>query len=783
MTAIVSRPTGDCMALKGLRTVMLAGTGLVCAALLIPSVRQVVEKAPRRWLAHHGVSAASLGTPGGFRFAAMRPDIRTAAPQWKSTLRADPLKPSPINTLADAMTSAEAQGSSVLRIGGHGSNVGLARPGPFAGPSQPGTPTETGAPTGPSIAEKDAEAPLLRQAVEAYRRNDVAAGDAAAHGLTSPTARLTAEWVAVKLDSHLVGLPRLEAFAQTHPDWPALAWVNRRVEEAVAATRDSAQIEARLGPAPKTVAARLALAQAERGLGHPEVAARLVHALWRDEDLSVWQEATLAHDFSDVIDREDHRLRAEKFLYKEKLAAGMKEAALAGPDVVILAKARAAVVNNANGAEAALAAVPKALQADPLVIFSRVQRLRRLGKAEEAADLILSAPRDASIVDGDEWWTERRIVLRKLLDLGDPRKALRLCDDIGTEAGTASRIEAAFHAGWIALRFLQEPKTAAPQFDTIARLAETPISKSRAAYWQGRTAEAMSDMEGAQRHFQDAAQYSITFYGQLAAARLGQDALALHTVAPATGDARSDAVKVADYLYSLGERDIALPLALDIGKSEPSDAQVGALGEVLERTRDARATLMIGKAATQRGLALDDTAFPTFGIPSFNPLPNSADLSVVYAIARQESEFDPRSLSSAGAKGLMQMISSTARSTASRAGVAYDDGRLSSDPAFNAQLGAAHLGTLLDEQQGSFILTFAAYNAGGKAVHDWIAAYGDPRKPGIDMVDWIERIPYSETRNYVQRVMENVQVYRAKLGRTPMLLVGAEPPPQARKGT
>ena len=196
---------------------------------------------------------------------------------------------------------------------------------------------------------------------------------------------------------------------------------------------------------------------------------------------------------------------------------------------------------------------------------------------------------------------------------------------------------AAFHAGWIALRFLQDPKTASPQFDAIAKLAETPISKSRAAYWQGRTAETLGQADEAQRHYAEAARYSITFYGQLASARLGQTTLELHEAPSTVGDARSDAVKVADYLYALGQRDVALPLALDIAKAEPSDAQVGALGDLLERNRDARGTLMVGKAATQRGLAVDDAAFPTFGIPSFNPLPNSADLSVVYAIARQKA--------------------------------------------------------------------------------------------------------------------------------------------------
>ncbi len=267
---------------------------------------------------------------------------------------------------------------------------------------------------------------------------------------------------------------------------------------------------------------------------------------------------------------------------------------------------------------------------------------------------------------------------------------------------------------------------------------------------------------------------SISFYGQLAADKIGRTTIDLHQPASVTlGNERREAIRSVEQLYGLGERDIALPLALAVAKSETSDAQLAALAAVLTAAGDAKATLLVGKLATQRGMALDETAFPTFGIPGYQPLAHSADRSVVYAIARQESEFDPKSVSSAGAKGLMQIIASTARMTAQKFGVAFDANRLLSDAAYNAQIGAAHLGQLLTEQQGSYILTFAAYNAGPGRVKEWIDAYGDPRKPGVDPIDWIERIPFTETRNYVQRVYENMQIYRARFGQPPVTLVGS----------
>ena len=645
--------------------------------------------------------------------------------------------------------------------------------------------TEIDPPSGPNLAQTDPDASRVREAIGLYRRGNLAGGDAIAKTATSSIARLTMEWAALRLLSHEVGLAREDAFTAAHPDWAGLAWLKRRTEEALANQKIDAtgSIDSRLTASPlRTVAGKLALARVERARGQSVAASDRVREIWREEDLPVSQEIAILHEFGDVIEKSDHKYRADRLLYKEQVAAALREAVLAGPDEVLLAKARAAVIANAPS-DAAIAAVPKALQNDPGLIFSRIQKARRANRIDEAANLILAAPRDPTrIIDGDEWWVERRLVARKLLDLGEARKAYRIAAE-HSASSDIMKMEAEFHAGWIALRFLDDPKLAAGHFAQIAALAETPISKSRAAYWQGRAAEASGNTPASLGFYAEAAQYPISFYGQLAAARIGRTSIALRAPPPVVaGDQRCEAVRVAEYLFGLGARDIALPLAIDVARYEPSEAQVGAMARVVEQAHDAWATLTVGKLATQRGMALDETAFPTFGIPEFQPLRNSADLATVYAIARQESEFDPKSLSSAGAKGLMQMIPSTAKRTAERAGVGYDDARLLNDAAFNVQLGAAHLGALLDEQRGSYILTFAAYNAGGKNVKDWIEAYGDPRKPGVDPIDWIERIPFTETRNYVQRVIENLQIYRVRLGKPATVVVRNDAPPLG-KGT
>ncbi len=639
---------------------------------------------------------------------------------------------------------------------------------------------------GPAAAKGDAELSVdlagARQAIAFYRTGNLAAADDFAR-MTSGPLRTLLDWAAIRLDSHEVGMARMQAFGETHAGWPALPWINRRIEEAKANNKDPNAVLGLFAQSrPQTLYGRLALAKARIATGDPVAGAQLVHTIWREDDLTIGEESAILKEFGTVLRKEDHKARADRLLYKEDVPAALRAAALAGPDVVLLERARIAVIQSAPS-DAAIAAVPKPLQNDPGLIFARIQKARRAGKIADAAALMSAAPTDpAALINGDEWWVERRLIARKLLDMGNAKAAYTLCAG-HSATSVQSRIEAEFHAGWIALRFLNDPALAAPHFAADAAIAETPISVSRSAYWQARTAEAAGNPAAASTYYAAAADQPTTFYGQLAAAQIGRTSIALREPAPATSGPPREAIRVVALLFALGERELAMSLAVSMAKTDPDPAQVAALAKTVADTEDARATLVIGKAASQRGIAIDAAAFPTFGIPGYQPLGNSADRPTVFAIARQESEFDPRSVSSAGAKGLMQLISSTARRTAELAGVDFNETRLLSDAAFNAQIGAAHLGKLLSDEGGSYILTFAAYNAGSKRVQEWIAAYGDPRRPGVDPIDWIERIPFTETRNYVQRVFENMQIYRVRFGMPTALLVDPRKQMQAGKGT
>jgi soluble lytic murein transglycosylase len=651
--------------------------------------------------------------------------------------------------------------------------IGAIEPGPAPAPTP--SPAAAPAPEARPVARLDASA--LAAAAALYRKGDAAGGDALANKIADPIERAAADWAVLRLAADPDDR-RLAAFVAAHPDWPDQDWIRGEREARLYAERAAPPLiaAALAGDPPRTPAGKLAAARAARAAGRSEEAGRIVRALWRDDDLDAWTERAVLGEFAAALTRADHKFRADRLLYAEKIEPAMRAAALAGPDEVALARARVIAMRGPLPARA-IAAVPAALQGDPGLVFARVQDARRANRALEAAVWLTRAPSEpAALIDPDKWWSEQRMVARELLDLGEYEKAYEICA-AAAPASVPARVDAAFHAGWIALRFVDDAPEAARRFAAASAIAETPLSIARAAYWQGRAAEAMGQDDDARRFFERAALHPIAYYGQLAAKRLGRAEVALRAPAiVARGDDRAEATRVVEWLYAAGLDDLATSLAEAAAGRWRDEAQIAALAEVVAAHADATTNVEFGKIATQRGFAVDAAAFPTFGVPSFAPLPHSADLASVYAVARQESEFAWRSVSGAGAKGLMQILPSTAQETARRVGVAFDPSRLSADPAFNLQLGAAYLGQLMEDEGGSLELALAAYNAGGGRVAQWLAAYGDPRTGKIDPVDWVERIPFDETRDYVERVSENLGVYRARFAAA----TGAPPEQTAR---
>jgi soluble lytic murein transglycosylase len=360
------------------------------------------------------------------------------------------------------------------------------------------------------------------------------------------------------------------------------------------------------------------------------------------------------------------------------------------------------------------------------------------------------------------------VIARKLLDVGDARAAYQVVRDAAPPRDEFYRAEAHFMPGWIALRFLQEPATALAHFAHVDDGSSNPVVLARARYWRGRAAEASGMIAEARDHYVAAAGYPTAYYGQLARAKLGMRDVAPDELPQPSAERRDAAgaeiIRAAELLYWLGERKFALRFAAELGDGSEDPATVSAVAELTLDQEDPQATLLLGKAALGRGLDAVPYAFPARGLPVYDPKGPRLDPSIAYAVMRTESGFDPRDLSPANAVGLMQVTPEAGRDTAKRFGLPYDWSRMVCDQVYNTQMGAAELAGLLGEYRGSLILIFAGYNAGRGRIEQWIAKYGDPRNPNVDAVDWVERIPFAETRNYVQRVMEALQVYRALLG-------------------
>jgi soluble lytic murein transglycosylase len=645
---------------------------------------------------------------------------------------------------------------------------------PPAPARKPPTPAAVAATSSTSQADTDA----LENVIELVRNHKPADATQAETAISDPVARKLAEWIVLRSDDNGASVERYRAFIDANPSWPSQSFLRRRGEAALWDDhRDDATVWSWFeNQSPLSAKGRFALARAMIARGDRANAERLVREAWRNDSMSEDTENTALDLFGALLTPGDQKARMDLLLYGTEYEAALRAAKRLGSDQVALAKARIAGDRKASNTRALLDAVPRELHSDPGYIFTRIQMLRRDEKFAEAAQLMLSAPKDPGrLYNADEWWVERRLLSRKMLDLGEHRTAYLIARDAALPARDIYKTEQEFTAGWIALRFLTDPATAAQHFARIGVGSVNPTALARAGYWQGRAAEAAGRSQDARAAYTAAAEHSTSYYGQLARAKLGLPQIELNGAPAARGRGieRLEIVRAVQLLYALDEREIAIPIFGDMGDNGDSDALVG-LGELASRNGDARGMLLLGKSALNRGLPFDFYAYPVNGIPPFKSIGPDVEQSIIFAIARQESAFNPAVVSPAQAYGLMQVTPDAGRYVCKKYGANFDLGRMKNDPVYNAALGAAELGGLIEDYRGSYIMTFAAYNAGRGSVKKWIDRYGDPRDPKIDAVDWVELIPFSETRNYVQRIMENLQVYRARFGGGTRLQIEAD---------
>src|SRR3982075_2797334 len=639
---------------------------------------------------------------------------------------------------------------------------------------KPPAPAAVAATSSTSQADTDA----LENVMDGIGKHKLADAKQTEAAISDPVAKKLAEWIILRSDDNGASVERYRTFIAANPSWPSQTFLRRRIEAALWDDhRDDATVWAWFeNESPLSAKGKFSLARAMIARGDRANAERLVRDGWRNDSMLEDTESMVLDLFGALLTPGDHKARMDLLLYGSDHDAALRAAKRLGAGHVALAKARSAAYRKASNTKALLDAVPRELHGDPGYIFSKIQLLRREEKFAEAAQLMMSAPKDPGrLYNLDEWWIERRLLSRKMLDIGERRTAYLIARDAALPARDIYKTEQEFTAGWIALRFLTDPATAAQHFARIGVGSVNPTALARAGYWQGRAAEASGRAQEARAAYTAAAAQSTSYYGQLARAKLGLPQIALNGVPAARGRGieRLEIVRAVQLLYALDEREIAIPIFADMGENGDPDALVG-LGEVASRNSDARGMLLMGKAALNRGLPFDFYAYPVTGIPPFKSIGPEVEQSIVFAIARQESAFNPNDVSPANAYGLMQVTPDAGKYVCKKYGASFDLGRLKTDAVYNAALGAAELGGLIEDYRGSYIMTFAAYNAGRGSVKKWIERYGDPRDPKVDAVDWVELIPFSETRNYVQRIMENLQVYRARFGGGTRLQIEAD---------
>jgi soluble lytic murein transglycosylase len=558
-------------------------------------------------------------------------------------------------------------------------------------------------------------------------------------------------------------VPDIASFIAAHPDWPGQTQLLRRAEEELGAASDSTAIAWFADHPPLTPAGKLRQAELWLDHGNADAGAALIRDVWINGDFSTFDEKSFLQRYHAYLRTADHVQRLDRLLWDGNRDEAKRMLPRVPQGEQALAEARLALAALEPGAEHLIARVPASLQHDQALLYERVRWRRRNEHYDDAIALLGTAPADP--VRPEAWAVEREILARYALADGNAQAAYRIASEHRLTTG-AHFAELEFLAGWVALRFLHQPDMAYDHFVRLYDQVELPISRARGAYCSARAAEEMNYHQLADSWYATAAEQITTYYGQLAAAQIGAPGASLvvepqPTEAEAAAFEARDLVKATRAFARVGGDEVA-PFLRHLSEHAAAPAEHALVARLAVEIQRPDLAVAAAKRASYAGVTLLAEGFPLESVP-----PGGAvERPLVLAMTRQESAFDTGAVSSAGARGLMQLMPATARNVAKSLGMKFSAARLTGDSRYNLTLGREYLSGLLDGFAGSYVLSVAAYNAGPARVHEWIASFGDPRARNVDAIDWIESIPIAETRNYVQRVLENLQVYRFRLGDT-----------------
>ncbi len=636
------------------------------------------------------------------------------------------------------------------------------------------TPYAQSATAGSVISAQDAA--LFRQGLTQARARDVIGAQATMAQIGDPTTRKLVEWALIDTSATQLSYAELARAAQTHGDWPR--GDSRMAATELALDRAGAGPDAALAlfrnTPPVTAEGMIALASAMDQRGRRDEARALVRDWWRTRSFEETQQTRALTRFGGWLTQDDHEARLNMLLLGPHGPATRAMIAMVSPEQQAAANA-ALALRTAYSPDAIVAGLSPAQAMHPAVALERVRLLRSAGRQSEGFALLAALPSAPSHSEGQNTlWSERRNYFLDALQARNWRAAYDAFNGHGFPGGDRM-VDGEFFAGWVALTKLNDAGAAAGHFETLRQASSTPITQGRALYWLGRAAEARNDQAAAQGFYRQGAEHIQTFYGQLAAEKAGVNTITLPGEPdPMDSDVarfeNNEVVRAIRILAQSGEQSLVRVFAyhLDDRLERPSD--LAQLMDLVRLSGDQFGSMMVGRAASQRGFLLPERQYPLRLPP---PVQGAAPVEFSLAITRQESSFDPMARSSADARGMMQFLPATAQAVARRMGLSYSADRLW-DPDYNMTLGSYHLAELTNNFGGSMLLATVGYNAGPGRARDWPIRCGDPRggSNGVDPIDFIECAPFTETRNYMMRVMENMQVYRARLngGSAPLTL-------------
>lgn len=623
------------------------------------------------------------------------------------------------------------------------------------------------------------DATAIRDAIKAIGGANLSKGLEIKEKIKDPIGQKLVEWFKLRAG---YGTPEeFRGFLNDNPAWPDRTLLIARMEEAIFTQGGSAAAikDHFKAMPPATGIGIAALASAHLIEGDTATAKTLAAKAWREHNLPATLESGFLDRFKALLEPADHKWRFDRLVMDDiRWRDERKARAAIAKRVVPLLPAEDQ--KQAPGRIALLMGAKKTVDAgagqdgekDWGDVFHRIQGLRRTGKISEAAKLMLTAPTETSkIVSPDDWWVERRQLAYGALKLKQPKLAYDLVKEAGDLSVNPLK-EQSFMAGWLALRHLKDHKRAQPHFEAMLKAADGPLSRAKAAYWLGRTAEVRGDKAAAETYYRQATEDPDTFHGLLSRQKLepGRGKIAVRPPAPPSEEEVARFLATDAVQAVIVARKAALDASLLRGfivhlrSVFPTEAGLSLVAHLSEAVGDTQMAVRTGKAAIAERKNLIYYAYPVHPFPAYTPLRKPPETAFLLGVARQETEFNTLTVSGAGAKGLLQVMTITAKHVCADYKIKCDIPRLLSDPAYNTMMASAYIGDRMAEFSGSYVLTLAGYNAGPGRAREWIREFGDPRDPDVDPIDWIERIPIQETREYVGKVLANVQMYRARLG-------------------